>query len=209
MQKDCPKCGAPWDDATWDGKTSTTVTCPSCRIQINTTGLLLGVGGAMAQYQEEPEKELPDDVQTASHDPGNRFGKYIRTTLLGEGGMGQVWKAWDTEISRWLALKIPKFDDPEELARLKSEAKAAGGLSHPNIGAVFDFGQAGGRHFIAMQYVDGVTLAKYPRSDRKKLIRFIRDAALGVAYAHSQGIVHRDLKPVNIMVDREREQVYV
>ena len=209
MQNACPQCGKAWDDHTWDGQTRTVVTCPSCQIQINTTGLLLGVGAVPAEHAEESSPEMPSSVQTASLDPGNRFGKYVRTKLLGEGGMGQVWMAWDTEISRWIALKIPKVDDPSELARLKSEAQAAGRLSHPNVAAVYELGQAQGRHFIAMEYVNGVTLSDYPRGDRKKLVSFVQQACLGVSYANTHGIVHRDLKPANIMIHREREQVYV
>jgi tetratricopeptide (TPR) repeat protein len=123
--------------------------------------------------------------------------------------MGEVWKAWDTKLGRWVALKFPRCETPSVLARLKDEAAALGHLAHPNLAAVYGFGEANGRHFIAMQYVEGATLARYPRKDRRKLIAFVRYAALGVACAHEHGIVHRDLKPSNLMVDRRRERVYV
>ena len=139
--------------------------------------------------------------------PSNaRFGKFIRTLRLGAGGMGEVWKAWDTQLSRWVALKFLKGGDEDEILRFKREAQTAGQLSHPNIAAVYEVGEDHGRHYIAMQFVDGQTLKTYPRNDRMALARLMRDATRAVVYAHEQGIVHRDLKPENLMVtQRGRE----
>jgi len=152
---------------------------------------------------------LPPEVDIASADPSNHYGKYVRVALLGEGGMGEVWKAWDRELHRWVALKFPRFESREDLERLKQEAQSAGQLNHPNIAAVFEFGQAQGRHFIAMVYLEGEPLSRFPRTERKKLVGFVRQAALAVASAHTQGVIHRDLKPDNIMIGREAERVYV
>ncbi len=141
----------------------------------------------------------PEVAQAAS---AQRYGNFVRVTKLGSGGMGDVWKAWDTALGRWVALKFLRQDDPEELARFVREAETAAQLSHPNIAAIHEVGEQDGRHYLAMQYVEGPTLEKFPRRDRKLLVRLIRDAARAVDFAHQKGIVHRDLKPSNLMVAR-------
>jgi hypothetical protein len=145
-------------------------------------------------------------AEVSGAEDGAKFGKFVRTQRLGAGGMGEVWKAWDTQLSRWVALKFLKGGDEDEILRFKREAQTAGQLSHPNIAAVYEVGEDRNRHYIAMQFVDGQTLKTYPRNDKMALARLMRDAARAVAYAHQQGIVHRDLKPENLMVtQRGRE----
>ncbi len=124
-------------------------------------------------------------------------GKFRIESKLGAGGMGEVWKAWDTAIRRWVALKFLK--DPRDAPRFRREAQLAARLDHPNIAAVYEVGDHGGAPFIAMQYVDGTTLS--PGMNRRESVAAIRDAARAVAAAHAQGIVHRDLKPSNLMKD--------
>jgi len=136
-----------------------------------------------------------------------RFGKYVVASKLGVGGMGVVWKAWDPALQRWVALKQLHQENPEEVARFQREAQTAARLSHPNIAAVYDVGVHGGQHYIAMQLIDGRTLASAPRGDLRRTVRLVRDAALALHYAHEQGVVHRDVKPANIMVESDR--VYV
>jgi len=190
----CERCGA----------TGGEVHCPECDGG-------LGLGTLFRQYEQlvgERHREAVREGAAAAH-PGNRFGDYVRVQLLGDGGMGEVWKAWDRKLRRWVALKFPKCESAADLAQLRVEAASAGILTHPNVATIYGAGQANGHHFIAMQYIDGVTLAEYPRDDRRKLIAFVRYAAMGVACAHSHGIIHRDLKPENIMVSRDREQIYV
>jgi len=143
---------------------------------------------------------LPPEVAAAP--PDARLGRYVLVQRIGSGGFGEVWKAWDTQLARWTAVKLLKGRDDEEIARFTREAQTAGRLSHPHIAAVYEVGQEGGRHFIAMQLIDGQTLKTYPRTDRAALVRLVRDAARAVAHAHGLGIVHRDLKPENIMVER-------
>ncbi|MBI2899507.1 MAG: protein kinase [Planctomycetes bacterium] len=185
MSYECPRCGKHVEPA--EGGAPESGLCPSCaRIPA-----------------------APPEVEAAARSAENRFGRYVRVRLLGQGGMGEVWKGWDADLQRWVALKFPKGADADTLARLQREARAAGRLTHPNVAAIYEYCQAEGRAFIAMQYVEGRTLAEYPRTDRRKCVAFVRDAAVGVAYAHREGILHRDLKPENVMVDLRQDHAYV
>ncbi len=144
---------------------------------------------------------IPPEVVAAP--ASERFGKYVRTLKLGSGGMGEVWKAWDTELRRWVALKFIKNDDTREIARFKREAQTAAQLAHPNIAAVYAVGEEQNRPFIAMQFIAGHDLASGPRTDRRRLVELVRTAAEAIHHAHLRGVVHRDLKPANLMVDAD------
>jgi len=150
---------------------------------------------------EPSPRSLPDPVRRAMEDPSNRSGNYVRTECLGQGGMGEVWKAWDLVLGRWVALKFLRYDDPEMKRRFKREALTAARLSHPNIMSVYGVEESHGRPFIVMQYVAGRTLRALAREDAAGLVGLLRDAALAVHAAHEQGVIHRDLKPDNLMVE--------
>ncbi|MCC6739317.1 MAG: protein kinase [Planctomycetia bacterium] len=143
---------------------------------------------------------VPAEVLAAPAD--HRIGRYVRTARLGDGGMGEVWQAWDTELERWVALKFVKGGSGEDVERLRREARTTATLSHPNIAPVFEVGEEGGRHFIAMRLIEGRTMRGWPRGDRAEVVALVRDAARAVAHANDRGIVHRDLKPDNLMVER-------
>jgi tetratricopeptide (TPR) repeat protein len=145
--------------------------------------------------------ELPPEAAAAAQMPGNILGRYVRVRKLGEGGMGEVWRAWDRDLQRWVALKFLRIDNLGELARFQREAQTVAKLSHPNIAAIYDVGDHGGRPYIAMQYIDGPTLNAFPADDLRVLVRLVRDACLGVHHAHENGVIHRDLKPQNIIVE--------
>jgi tetratricopeptide (TPR) repeat protein/predicted Ser/Thr protein kinase len=147
---------------------------------------------------------LPPEAEAAARDPANRIGRYVKTSPLGAGGMGEVWKAWDGDLARWVALKFVHHPDPDQVARFRREAQTAAALSHPNIAAIYEVGEAAGRPFLAMQFVAGQALSSVPRDDRRRLVGLIRDAALAVHFAHEQGVVHRDLKPHNLMAEGSR-----
>ena len=128
---------------------------------------------------------------------------YQTAVPVARGGMGEVCKAWDEGLQRYVALKILHRDDPELIERLLREARAQARLDHPNICKVYQVGEDGGRPTIIMQFIDGRQLdqaaAEMTLEDK---VRVLRDAAEAVHHAHMAGIVHRDLKPGNIMVER-------
>ena len=138
--------------------------------------------------------------------PETQLGRYQIRSLLGAGGMGQVYLAQDTSLNRKVALKVLPADlasNQDRMRRFKQEATAAASLNHPNIAHIYEIGEANGLNFIAMEYVDGVTLRDKMRSedeDLGKLLRVLQHVAEGLAKAHDAGIIHRDLKPDNIMI---------
>ena len=140
---------------------------------------------------------------------GTKLGRYEIRSKLGEGGMGEVYLAEDTQLHRKVALKVLPSDiaaNHDRMRRFEQEASAAAALNHPNIAHIYEIGVAEGVHFIAMELVDGQTLrAKIhkERTDLTKLLRFLQHTAEGLARAHAAGIVHRDLKPDNIMISRD------
>ncbi|MCA1630802.1 MAG: serine/threonine-protein kinase [Acidobacteria bacterium] len=140
---------------------------------------------------------------------GRLIGHYRIVAPLGKGGMGEVYLARDTKLERSVALKVLPSDvasNEERMRRFTQEAKAAAGLNHPNIAHVYEIGESDGTHFIAMEYIDGVTLKEKIHREKTppgKLLKYLTQVAEGLAKAHAAGIVHRDLKPDNIMIARD------
>jgi serine/threonine protein kinase len=156
-------------------------------------------GGILLALSEE----LPLEVKEAMHDQKNYFGKYILLKELGRGGMGIVYKAYQKEIGRFVAIKISLHPGDEEgFKRLHTEAKVVASLSHPHIMQLYDVGFQQGKYYIARQYIEGLTLDKAPLSLEEKLA-ILSKIALALDYAHRRGVVHRDVKPRNIIVDRD------
>src|SRR5215213_1098012 len=152
-----------------------------------------------------------DDLATGQKlTPGQRVKHYQIVNLIGEGGMGEVYLATDTILGRRVALKVlPTFvsKDPERLRRFTQEARAASRLSHPNVCVVHEIGETeDGRPFIAMEYVEGITLRDRIRNQSMKLgdvLDIAIQVAEGLIAAHEAGIVHRDIKPENIVIRPE------
>ena len=140
------------------------------------------------------------------HEVGSKISHYEVISLIGVGGMGEVYLATDTKLDRKLALKMlpPEFTaDPDRLRRFEQEAKAASALNHPNIITIYETGEADGIHFIASEFIDGQTLRQWMADTGMKLHERI-DVAIQIASAlieaHAEGIIHRDIKPENVMV---------
>jgi tetratricopeptide (TPR) repeat protein/tRNA A-37 threonylcarbamoyl transferase component Bud32 len=164
------------------------------------------VAAALAQ------QSIGQEVSTRSERPhlprGAAIGRYMVVELVGRGGMGEVYAAYDPKLNRRIALKLldERATSPRSVVRFSREAQSIARLSHPNVVAIYDTGTVDDRVFLAMEYVDGQTLAAWlaarPRTWREILDVFSA-AGHGLAAAHAAGLVHRDFKPQNVMVGRD------
>src|SRR5690349_3247549 len=160
----------------------------------------------------------PSEARTAIHfsgafsltlQPGTDFGpRYRIESLLGEGGIGTVYKAHDKELGRTVALKLvrPEYAaSPAAMARFRQELLLASKISHKNILRIHDLGDAGGMKFISMAYVDGQDLGRLMERGRlplERVLSFTKQLCSALDAAHSEEVVHRDLKPNNILIDK-------
>jgi len=141
---------------------------------------------------------------------GQTIRHYKITAKLGEGGMGEVYLATDTNLDRRVAIKFLSSDrsaDPEARQRFIHEAKAQAMLSHPNIATFLDVGEEGGRAFLVMEYVEGQPLPQLARDEKLSLpetLDLVIQVGVGLQSAHEHGVVHRDIKPENILVTAKR-----
>src|SRR5262249_28344439 len=128
-------------------------------------------------------------------------------SLSGRGGMGDVYRADDLKLGQSVAIKLLTARGAADATfqRFVSEVRLARKIAHPNVCRVYDLGHAGGRPYLAMEYVDGETLAsllrRIGRLPREKALEAARQLCAGIAAAHDAGVLHRDLKPSNIMLD--------
>lgn len=172
----------------------------------------------LTQQIERLEKTIPADFgsdtlrQAATLKP-ETLGRYQLKSELGRGAVGVVYLGYDPAIDRQLAIKTfdERYFPPDQVAGLKArfvrEAKAAGGLSHPNIVSVYDVGEESNIAYIAMDYAPGAALSDYIRRGKllpvAEVYRIVHDVALALHYAHEHHVVHRDIKPGNIMFQRK------
>ena len=168
------------------------VDCPAC-------ATLIAVAAPPSRSGGQPSSPAPELT----------VGRYRLLQLVGRGGMGEVYAAHDPGLDRRVAIKILRADArPDnniEAARLAREAQAVAKLSHPNVVAIYDVGWSAGRMFLAMELVEGETLAAWLAQTRttSEILSMFLMAGRGLAAAHRAGIVHRDFKPQNVMVARD------
>jgi serine/threonine protein kinase len=141
---------------------------------------------------------------------GYRVDRYLLLDLIGQGGMGRVYLARDTRLSRPVALKIlapERLSKPRALARFQREARVGAQLQHENLVRIYDFGESDGRYFLVMEYIEGKTIASLLSEQgpmpSATAARLLRQVALGLEHAHRKGLIHRDVNPYNILVTHD------
>src|SRR5579863_2457529 len=162
------------------------------------------------------ESETIQMVDATVIAPGSDFGpRYRIDALLGQGGMGRVYKAYDKELDRTVAIKVVRegaIGQADALKRFKQELVLASKISHKNILRIHDMGDVGGLRFISMAFVEGQDLQHIIRDNPKmpldRILKFAQQIAEALAAAHAEGVVHRDLKPQNLLVDKN-DQIFV
>jgi len=163
-------------------------------------------------FMESPALEVAAKAMAEGHArllAGREIGHFKMVSLLGSGGMGEVYLAEDSKLGRKVALKLLPAEftqDKDRVGRFKQEARAASALNHPNIITVYEIVETGGANFIVTEFIDGQTLRQQLARGPMKLadaIEIATQAAAALDAAHNAGIVHRDIKPENIMVRRD------
>ncbi len=166
------------------------------------------------EHQDSPidvtaiESPPPNATPLPESSSTQRIGKYAIVEELGRGGMGIVYKAYDTALKRIVALKMildPTRAGPEIIERFKNEAAAVARLNDPRIISVFEVGEHEGKPYLVMEFLDGQSFEHYLRSHKvpaKKVAELVREIALALQHAHENCIVHRDMKPENIFIDK-------
>ncbi len=162
------------------------------------------------------ESETIQMVDATVIAPGSDFGpRYRIEALLGQGGMGRVYKAYDKDLDRTVAIKVVRdgaIGESDALKRFKQELVLASKISHKNILRIHDMGDVGGLRFISMAFVEGQDLQHIirdnPKMPMERILKFAQQIAEALAAAHAEGVVHRDLKPQNLLVDKN-DQIFV
>ncbi|HUT88415.1 MAG TPA: serine/threonine-protein kinase [Thermoguttaceae bacterium] len=160
-------------------------------------------------HEETPKLDATVTLSSSVIQMPSDFGSYELLEEIGRGGMGVVYRARQKGLDRTVAVKMilaGHLASPEHVRRFRAEAKAAAGLRHANIVEIYEVGHLQGRHFFAMEYVDGISLAqRIARGpvDLETAVRLVAEVARAVDHLHRQGIVHRDLKPSNILLDAQ------
>ncbi|MEX2140088.1 MAG: serine/threonine-protein kinase [Pirellulales bacterium] len=197
----CPKCGAPLPADAPAGL------CPQCLLKQGLNAGDSGAGEPTTGYGECFAAPRPADLV-------HHFPQYEIVELIGQGGMGAVYKARQKQLDRMVALKILPPDvgrDPAFAERFGREARALAQLNHQNIVDVYDFGVADGVYYLTMEYVDGKNLRELIRGGNvapKQALAIVPQICDALQFAHDEGVVHRDIKPENILVNR-RGQVKI
>ena len=218
LKTSCPKCDASLSvHAEIVGKA---VKCPHCQTKFIAEDVRSPISDQSLEQSATATETVADGTTAvstgggkssiASSPPLKMLGRFEIHGVLGQGGFGRVYRAYDPQLDRLLALKVPTFgaQDGKKARRFQSEAKAAAQLRHPNIVPTFESGKIGNQFFIASQFIDGKPMSAItkagPTQGRQAAAWIVR-VARALAYAHSMGIVHRDVKPHNVMLDARGE----
>lgn len=186
----CPQCGSPLPIEVLGGM------CPRC--------LLFEAAWDTGDGEDSPSRPLPPSIEAVQA----AFPQLEVIELIGQGGMGAVYKARQKSLDRFVAIKLLTRKSTGQLdfeTRFTREAKALAELNHPNIITIHDFGQAGGFYFLLMEYVDGVNLRQAMDAGRMspaQALSIVPPVCEALTFAHSRGIVHRDIKPENLLLDK-------
>ncbi len=174
---------------------------------------LLAFGASETKFLDQSTDAVAASVfaeqDKTARQSGKMFAHYRIVTLLGVGGMGEVYLAEDTKLDRKVALKmLPEafVGDSDRMGRFVREAKSASALNHPNIITIYEIGESEGTHFIATEFIDGTTVGEYARTRALNVAEILEigiQIAAALDEAHKAGIVHRDIKPDNIMVRKD------
>jgi WD40 repeat protein len=202
------------------------VACETCRAVVEATPadtlveLLRGVATPSAAPLNPSTVTSRSPDRTAGQarpNPGSLpevFGRYRILKKLGQGGMGTVYLARDTQLDRPVALKVPHFKPgagPKVFERFYREARLAATFTHPNLCPVYDVGEIEGIHYLTMPYLEGKPLSAFIDAAKPLPLRqaaaVVRKLALALAEAHQKGVIHRDLKPANVMINQRKEPV--
>ena len=209
-------------------------TCPTCLDALSTVtdendSLLTGLRTSVCEdsYLDAPEYQealakfeavgFASSVRSADSTPRSvpeQLGRYRILKELGRGGMGTVYLAEDVPLDRQVALKIPHFqpqDSPLLLERFYREARAAAAIEHPNLCPIYDVGQIGDTHYLAMAFIRGQSLVKLLEDSKplpqREAVRIVRKLAMAADLAHGRGLIHRDIKPSNVMMTDKGEPI--
>ncbi len=200
-----PSAGGPMADRALAEKLITPEQMHECVVEQDRTGrpldeILVGRGFLKAEEVTRlRQAPLPLEVTEAAADPLRNMDHYVLVSLLGVGGMAEVWKSWDRSIGRWVAVKYLKPDIGHPTQRIEREGRMAGGLSHPNIISIYERGHHDGRPYLVMPYVEGATpKSPLPPREAARIALAVTEA---LEHAHGKGVIHRDIKPANIIVD--------
>jgi len=223
----CPKCGAhALADALTCNNCGSALGSPTAEPVVSSSASTTSDAPISVSRSSSPssaetlESSVLPHPQAAQSDLSRRtpdFGpRYRVERILGEGGMGTVYKAWDKELERPVALKLVRRDltyDPHISERFKQELLLASKISHPNILRIHDLGDGpGDTKFISMAYIEGQDLHQLMKKEKhlplERALKIARQLCAALEAAHAEGIVHRDLKPQNILVD-QRDHIYV